>query len=223
MKNLYLLTIPVFTAIIFSFLILNYGLLDSEKNDETSVLTQKMLIQNGSPVLGDQLAEITILEFGDYQCTFCYKFHQETLPILKDEFINSGKIKMVFKDFPLNGNDSKIAGEATYCAEDQNKYWEYHNTLYENWAGERTGWIKLDVLYKFAKDIELDFDEFSDCLNQHKYLNRVLDNERYGIEIDIDATPTFLVFDDKKVIRIIGAQPIDIFRHKEPLIISNLI
>jgi len=212
MKNLYFLTIPVLVAIIFSFLILNYGLLDSEKNDETSVLTQKMLIQNGSPVLGDQLAEITILEFGDYQCTFCYKFHQETLPILKDEFINSGKIKMVFKDFPLNGNDSKIAGEATYCAEDQNKYWEYHNTLYENWAGERTGWIKLDVLYKFAKDIELDFDEFSDCLNQHKYLNRVLDNERYGIEIDIDATPTFLVFDDKKVIRIIGAQPIDIFR-----------
>jgi protein-disulfide isomerase len=212
MKNLYFLTIPVLVAIIFSFLILNYGLLDSEKNDETSVLTQKMLIQNGSPVLGDQLAEITILEFGDYQCTFCYKFHKETLPILKDEFINSGKIKMVFKDFPLNGNDSKIAGEATYCAEDQNKYWEYHNTLYENWAGERTGWIKLDVLYKFAKDIELDFDEFSDCLNQHKYLNRVLDNERYGIEIDIDATPTFLVFDDKKVIRIIGAQPIDIFR-----------
>jgi len=212
MKNLYFLTIPVLAAIIFSFLILNYGLLDSEKNDETSVLTQKMLIQNGSPVLGDQLAEITILEFGDYQCTFCYKFHKETLPILKDEFINSGKIKMVFKDFPLNGNDSKIAGEATYCAEDQNKYWEYHNTLYENWAGERTGWIKLDVLYKFAKDIELDFDEFSDCLNQHKYLNRVLDNERYGIEIDIDATPTFLVFDDKKVIRIIGAQPIDIFR-----------
>ena len=212
MKNLYFLTIPVLVAIIFSFLILNYGLLDSEKNDETSVLTQKMLIQNGSPVLGDQLAEITILEFGDYQCTFCYKFHQETLPILKDEFINSGKIKMVFKDFPLNGNDSKIAGEATYCAEDQNKYWEYHNTLYENWAGERTGWIKFDVLYKFAKDIELDFDEFSDCLNQHKYLNRVLDNERYGIEIDIDATPTFLVFDDKKVIRIIGAQPIDIFR-----------
>ena len=212
MKNLYFLTIPVLVAIIFSFLILNYGLLDSEKNDETSVLTQKMLIHNGSPVLGDQLAEITILEFGDYQCTFCYKFHQQTLPILKEEFIDSGKINMVFKDFPLNGDDSKMAGEATYCAEDQNKYWEYHNTLYENWAGERTGWIKLDVLYKFAKDIELDFDEFSDCLNQHKYLNRVLDNERYGIEIDIDATPTFLVFDDKKVIRIIGAQPIDIFR-----------
>ena len=212
MKNLYFLTIPVLAAIIFSFLILNYGLLDSEKNDETSVLTQKMLIQNGSPVLGDQLAEITILEFGDYQCTFCYKFHQETLPILKDEFINSGKIKMVFKDFPLNGNDSKIAGEATYCAEDQNKYWEYHNTLYENWSGERTGWIKLDVLYKFAKDLDLDFDEFSDCLTQHKYLNRVLDNERYGIEIDVNATPTFLVFNDEKVIRIIGAQPIDIFR-----------
>jgi len=212
MKNVYFLSMPIIAAIICSVLILNYGLLDFKKDEQTSVLTYEMLVGNGSPVLGDQSAGITILEFGDYQCTFCYKFHRETLPILKDEFINHGKIKMVFKDFPLNGDDSKIAGEAAYCAGDQNKYWDYHDMLYQNWAGERTGWIKLDVLYQFAKDIDLDPEQFTDCLLNHKYLERVLENERYGIEIDVNATPTFLVFDDKKVIRIVGAQPIDIFR-----------
>jgi len=212
MKNIYFLTIPILAAVICSVLILNYDLLDIKKDEQTSALTYEMLIKNGSPILGDQSAEITILEFGDYQCTFCYKFHKETLPILKDEFINNGKIKMVFKDFPLNGDDSKIAGEAAYCAEDQSKYWDYHDMLYQNWAGERTGWIKLDVLYQFAKDTNLDLEQFTDCLTDHKYLKRVLENERYGIEIGVDATPTFLVFDDKKVIRIIGAQPIDIFR-----------
>jgi len=212
MKNIYFLTIPILAAVICSVLILNYDLLDIKKDEQTSALTYEMLIKNGSPILGDQSAEITILEFGDYQCTFCYKFHKETLPILKDEFINNGKIKMVFKDFPLNGDDSKIAGEAVYCAEDQGKYWDYHDILYQNWAGERTGWIKLDVLYQFAKDTNLDLEQFTDCLTDHKYLKRVLENERYGIEIDVDATPTFLVFNDKKVIRIVGAQPIDIFR-----------
>jgi len=212
MKNIYFLTIPILAAVICSVLILNYDLLDIKKDEQTSALTYEMLIKNGSPILGDQSAEITILEFGDYQCTFCYKFHKETLPILKDEFINNGKIKVIFKDFPLNGDDSKIAGEATYCAEDQNKYWDYHDVLYQNWAGERTGWIKLDVLYQFAKDTNLDLEQFTDCLTDHKYLKRVLENERYGIEIDVDATPTFLIFNDKKVIRIVGAQPIDIFR-----------
>jgi len=212
MKNIYFFSIPILAAIICSVLILNYELLDIKKDDQTNALTYEMLIKNGSPILGDQSAKITILEFGDYQCTFCYKFHKETLPILKDEFINDGKIKVVFKDFPLNGDDSKIAGEAAYCAEDQGKYWDYHDILYQNWAGERTGWIKLDVLYQFAKDTNLDLEQFTDCLTDHKYSKRVLENERYGIEIDVDATPTFLVFNDKKVIRIVGAQPIDIFR-----------
>ena len=211
MKNLYLLVIPITIGILFSVVISNYNLLDFEKEEENG-LTETMLIQNGSPILGNESAEITILEFGDYQCTFCYKFHKNTLPILKNEYINSGKIKMVFKDFPLNGDESIIAGEATYCAGDQNQYWNYHNILYENWAGEKTGWITFQSLYKFARDTNLDLGEFTDCLTNHKYLDKVLMNEKYGIEINVDGTPTFLVFNDKKVIRIVGAQPIDIFR-----------
>lgn len=211
MKNTYLLMIPVFVSILFMVILSNYELLDFEKGEKDGI-TEKKLIQNGSPILGDENAKITILEFGDYQCTFCYKFHKETLPILKNEYVDSGKIKMVYKDFPLNGNDSIIASEASYCAEDQDQYWDFHNTLYENWAGEKTGWIEFKSLYKFAKTVNLDLGEFTNCLSNHKYLDRVLENERFGLEIDIDATPTFLIFDDKKIIRIIGSQPIDVFR-----------
>ena len=85
--------------------------------------------------MGNPDAKITILEWGDYQCTFCYKFHQNTLNIINEDFIKTGKVNIIFKDFPLNGPDSKLAAEASYCAHDQKKYWEYHDQLYENWAG----------------------------------------------------------------------------------------
>ena len=210
MKGLYIFLVPIIVGISLGIYIANDMMSDNVNNE--SLLTNSRLMENGSPIFGATNAQISIVEFGDYQCTFCYKFHQDILPILKNEYINSGKIKMVFKDFPLNGDESIIAGEATYCAEDQNRYWAYHNVLYENWAGEKTGWIKFTSLYQFARYADLDLHEFTDCLSTHEHLDRVLENERYANKIGINATPTFLVFDDKKVIRIIGAQPIDVFR-----------
>ncbi len=81
-----------------------------------------------------------------------------------------------------------------------------------NWAGERTGWINYDSLNKFAKSIELDLEQFSACLNEHKYRQKVLDLEKFGREIGIDATPSFLIFNDEKIVKIRGNQPIDAFR-----------
>ena len=92
------------------------------QNADSKILTISNLIEDGSPVLGDPDAPITILEWGDYQCTYCYKFHQETLDVINEDFIKNGKVKIVFKDFPLNGPDSKLAAEASYCANDQEKY-----------------------------------------------------------------------------------------------------
>jgi len=209
-KNIFVLGVPVVIGIVFSIWVLAYDVLESDQKNEF-VITEDLLIQNAS-ILGDENAKITILEFGDYQCTFCYKFHKNTLPILMDEYVKTGKIKMVFRDFPLNGNDSIIAGEATYCADDQNKYWDYHDVLYQNWAGEKTGWIKFTTLYEFARTANLDLNEFTSCLSNHNHLDKVLENEKLALKMNIDATPTFLIFDDKKLIRIIGSQPIDVFR-----------
>jgi len=210
MRNYYLLAIP---AIIGIFVGAYLGIAENDKveNNET-LLTAQKLVKNGSPIVGNPNAPITILEWGDFQCTFCYRFHESSLDIIQREYIETGIANLVFKDFPLNGPDSVLAAEAAYCAEDQGKYWSYHDELYANWAGERTGWITDDSLNQFAITADLDIEKFNSCLDDHKYRQRVLDLEQFGREIGIDATPSFLIFNDEKIIKITGNQPIDVFR-----------
>ena len=207
MTKLYLLAIPVAIGIVV-------GLLMSSMNEQEENRTQLVpskLIENGSPILGDANASITIIEWGDYQCTYCYKFHQNTLNIINEDFVKEGKVKVVFKDYPLNGPDSHLAAQASYCAEDQGKYWEYHDELYKNWGGERTGWITRDSLEKFADTVEIDIAKFNECLDDEKYHQRVTELHEFGKDIGIDATPSFLIFNDEKVIKIRGNQPLDVF------------
>jgi len=207
MTKLYLLVIPVVIGIVVGvFLTMN-----TELENDSQLLTTTKLIENGSPILGNPDATITILEWGDYQCTFCYKFHQNTLDTIYEDFIKTGKVKLVFKDFPLNGPDSVLAAQAAYCAEDQEKYWEYHNELYKNWAGEKTGWITRESLDRFATTINLDLNEFNTCLDEGKYQDKVKELHEFGKEIGIDATPSFLVFNDQKIIKIRGNQPLEVF------------
>ena len=206
MNPLYYLAISIILVIISVFFL--FGM----ENDDGVLFGKKNLMENGSPLLGDPSAPITILEWGDYQCTFCYRFHQSSLNIILAEYVDSGKINLVFKDFPLNGPDSILGAEATYCAGDQGKYWAFHNELYSNWAGEKTGWINHDSLNQFAKSVNLELVEFTSCLDEHKYKQKVLELEKFGKEIGIDATPSFLIFNDKKIIKITGNQPIDAFR-----------
>jgi protein-disulfide isomerase len=204
-SKIYIIT-PIIIAILSGLFL--YSFVEDEQD---LLLTQKNLLQNGSPIIGNPSAPITILEWGDYQCTYCYRFHESSLNIILDEYVSQGKVKLVFKDFPLNGPDSVLAAEASYCAEDQGKYWKYHDELYKNWGGERTGWINQKSLDKFALDVGLVLEEFNSCMSEHKYLSRVLDLEKFGRDIGIDATPSFLVFNDEKIIKIRGNQPLDVF------------
>ena len=205
--KLYYLVIPIMIGILVGGVLGEYGV--NANNSEK--LTPAKLIENGSPVMGSHNAPITILEWGDYQCTFCYKFHQNTLDIINEDFIKTGKVKIVFKDFPLNGFDSKLAAEASYCAQDQEKYWKYHDELYKNWGGERTGWITRESLSKFAETVNLDIEKFNKCLDDHKYENKVDLLYAFGKEVGIDATPSFLIFNDEKIIKIRGNQPLEVF------------
>ena len=208
MKQKFYIIIPIIFGLLSGLFL--YSIQEDEKD---VLLTQKNLLKSGSPIMGNPSAPITILEWGDYQCTFCYRFHESSLNIILDEYVTPGKVNLVFKDFPLNGPDSVLAAEASYCAEDQQKYWEYHDELYTNWGGERTGWITQESLNKFAVEIGLSIEEFNSCMNDHKYLTRVLELEKFGRDIGIDATPSFLVFNDEKIIKIRGNQPVDIFRN----------
>tara|TARA_B110001454_G_scaffold98008_1_gene92756 strand:- start:727 stop:1371 length:645 start_codon:yes stop_codon:yes gene_type:complete len=205
--TLYYLSIPIIIGVIVGGFLGTYGI----NSDSSEIITPAKLIENGSPFLGNPDAPITILEWGDYQCTFCYKFHQETLQIINEDFIKTGKVKVVFKDFPLNGPDSKLAAEASYCAQDQEKYWQYHDEVYRNWGGERTGWITREALTEFAQVVNLDTEKFNKCLDDNKYESKVNSLYEFGNDIGIDATPSFLVFNDEKIIKIRGNQPLEVF------------
>ena len=207
MNNNVFFLVPIIVGMI-SGIFLIYSIDDDA---ESLKITSKALIQNGSPILGNPDAPITILEWGDYQCTYCYKFHQNSLNIIFEDYIQTGKVKLVFKDFPLNGDDSVLGAQATHCANDQNKFWEFHNELYDNWKGERTGWITRESLSEFAKNIELDVEQFDNCIEELTYLDKVSTNHEFGKEIGIDATPSFLVFNDEKMIKIRGNQPLEVF------------
>ena len=103
MKNVYFISVPIIVGIILGIYVTS-NLVSDSINDQ-SLLTNTQLMKNGSPEMGLANAPISIVEFGDYQCTFCYKFHQNTLNQIKMEYIDTGKANYVFRDFPLNGTD----------------------------------------------------------------------------------------------------------------------
>lgn len=206
MKKYYLIAIPI----IITLVAISYML--TQQQTQNSKITPQMLMQNGSPLLGSPDAPITIIEWGDYQCTYCHQFHQTTKDSLIQTYVDTGKANFVFRDFPLNGPDSVLAAEASYCANDQGKYWQYHDELYKNWAGERTGWVTRTSLQQFASNVGIDTTQFNQCMDSNKYEQKVLANQKFGEDLGINATPTFLIFDNKKITKIIGAQPFSYFK-----------
>ena len=205
--KIYFLAIPVIIGILFGGLIIT----NQENLGTNSMVLNKKNLLDGSTILGNPDAKISIVEFGDYQCTFCYKFHDETMKIILDQYVMDGEVNFVYKDFPLNGAPSIMASEASYCAQEQGKFWEYHDLIYENWEGENTGWLTRNALDRFAKEVKLNLSEFNSCMNDSKYRQKVLENEQFAREIDVDATPSFIIFDDTNAYRIIGAQPFEKF------------
>ena len=205
--KIYFLVIPIIIGVVFGAIMTTAPI---DRSINSTILSEENLIR-GSTMAGNPNAKITIVEFGDYQCTFCYKFHDETMKKINDKYIKTENVNFIYKDFPLNGEQSILASEASYCAQKQNKFWEYHNTLYNNWGGENTGWITENVLLGFARDLEMNLDDFSQCLENSEFRQKVLDNEQFGREIGINATPSFLIFNDNEIYRIIGAQPFEKF------------
>jgi len=170
-------------------------------------------LENGSPALGSDSAPITIVEFGDYQCEACYHWFHNTRDTLIDNYIETGKAKLVFIDLPFLGRDSPKAAEASYCAEDQGKYWEYHTTLYTFQDGPPdSGWADRDRLNSFAFSLDMNIDEFNECMDSSKYKKRVKANYDESVRNGANSTPTFiLISQDGVTEKFAGAQPYSVF------------
>lgn len=175
-------------------------------------ITMKTFLDNGSPILGDTNAKITLVEFGDYQCHFCNVFFHSTEGDILKNYVETGKIKMIFKDYNIIGPDSVNASHGTHCANDQGMFWEYHDILYSNWTGENNGWASSENLLKFAQEIGLDIDEWSECMIDGPHSQTIVASNEDARSLELTGTPAFFVIGpDGKTTRLIGAQPFEVF------------
>jgi len=117
---------------------------------EPTKITMDTFVLNGSPILGDSNAPITLVEFGDYQCHYCNVFFQSIEEDIIKNYVETGKVKMIFKDYNIIGPDSINASHGAHCANEQELFWEYHDILYSNWTGENNGWASPSNLTTFA-------------------------------------------------------------------------
>ena len=173
-----------------------------------------VLVKNGSPILGSVDAPITLIEFGDYQCTYCKRHFDQTHNLIMKNYVETNKVKILFKDLIVTpGNDSMHAAHATHCAKDQGMYWKYHYMLYNNWEGENTGWVTTDNLNKFAKNLDLDMNKFSKCMSENKWMELITASKRDANTLGITGTPSFfLIGPENELEKIHGAQPYDVFK-----------
>ena len=161
--------------------------------------------EDDDPVIGNDNAPVTIVSFEDYQCPFCKRAHEQTFQQIKKDYIDTGKVKYVYRDFPLGfHSEAQPAAEASECAHEQGKFWDYHDALYENQAS-----LGSELYIKLAEDLGLDIDKFKTCVETNKYAEEVKKDFNYGTQIGVTGTPAFFV----NGVKLVGAQPYEAFKN----------
>lgn len=175
-------------------------------------ITMSTFLDNGSPILGNPNAPVTLVEFGDYQCHFCNVFFHSTEDDILKKYIETGKVRMIFKDFNIIGPDSINASHGAHCANDQKLFWKYHDILYSNWTGENNGWASSENLGKFAQEIGLDMDRWTECMTSANHSQIIVASNDDAKSLELTGTPSFFIIGpDGKTTRLFGAQPFEVF------------
>ena len=144
-------------------------------------------------VIGDPDAPVHLVEFGDYQCPACATFHTSYFPLLLSDYIATGKVQFEFRDLAFLGPDSVTAAEAAACSIDQNGFWPYHQTLFDNHYGENLGNLSKSRLLKMAELSGLDKDKISSCLDDGTMAPEVQSMHQEATNLGITSTPSFVL------------------------------
>ncbi len=165
--------------------------------------SQNMKINSEEHVKGQKDAPVTIVEYSDFQCPFCQSFFENAYKKIITDYVDTGKAKIIFKQFPLYFHqNAQKAAEASECAGEQGKFWEYHDLLFS------TKQLDATTLKKDAVTLGLDADKFNTCLDSGKYAQKIRDDTAEGQSKGVSGTPSFLI-NGKKVV---GAQSYDVFK-----------
>jgi len=205
----------VIILIVIGIGIFAFNFFNSKKNVE--------YIASDSPILGSNSAAIFVIEFSDYECPFCQASegaNQEIITQLKQndpsweapvpniitQYVNTGKVKLVFRNFPVHGNNNPAI--AAKCAQEQGKFWEFHQTLFQNYNA-----IEITDLKKYAADLGLNLTQFNECLDSKKYESSIQNDLSDGQGLGVSGTPTFFIGNNETGYdKIEGAQSFSVFK-----------
>lgn len=143
--------------------------------------------------LGQADAPVIVMEYGDFQCPACKFFFEGTVKQLKEEYVQTGKVRFVFRQFAFLGEESQWAAEASECANEQGRFWEYYDKLYIEQNGENVGIFSKDNLKQFAVNLGLDTAGFSQCLDSGRYSEKVKQELMEGQQAGVRGTPAIFV------------------------------
>jgi len=217
-------TILVAAALIAGALIYSTGLKNTKPGTQTADVGQNNQPAqqitspqiDGAAVLGDQKAPLTIFIFSDYQCPYCGKFYTESELLIRKNYVDTGKVNMVYKNLAFLGPESVSAANAAECAKDQAKFWNYHDALYNieikesqtKGNSENTGNLTRDTFKQIATDLKMNVNDFLACYDSQKYAAEIQnDIQEANTLLPQASTPTIFIGD--KVIQ--GAYPYDVF------------
>ncbi len=142
---------------------------------------------------GFAAAPVTIVEYSDFQCPYCARFAQEIVPALEKEYIATGKVRFEYKHMAQIGEESILAAEATECARDQGRFWDFHDLLFASQNGENRGAFSRERLKGFASRLGLDRNAFDSCLGSGKYRATVTQETNAARSLGIRGTPSMVI------------------------------
>jgi len=195
---------------------LELKILEKQLPKKQAALPLKITSEN-NPLIGNPDAPITIIEFSDFQCPFCAKFHMQTLPTIMDEYINKGTVKLVFRDFPIqnihpNAVPASIAAE---CANEQGKFEQMYHTLFKKqkeWSNLETSYA-IALFNQYASELQLNEEKFDTCIKNVKYIEEVQKDLDEGRTFGVTGTPGFFIGNEKiGFVELKGAQPFESFK-----------
>lgn len=169
----------------------------------------KKLSVGNFPAKGNPKAKVTIVEFADFRCPFCERFFTDTQPQIFKDYVDTGKVAYYFRNYQFLGDASVVAGNATECANEQNKFWEFHDWLYKNQPPESDITIfTTDKMTETAAILGLNTEQFKSCLDTKKYDKQVKKDFTDGQAVGVSGTPTFYINGRQ----LVGAQPYTAFK-----------
>jgi protein-disulfide isomerase len=163
--------------------------------------------------MGDPNAPVVIEEFSDFQCPFCRRFHDDTLPQIVEDYVRQGKVYFVYRHFPVvdrnnPAQESQAAATAAVCAGRQNRFWDYHDVLFANQNAENAGDYTPQRLEAMAEGLDLDMAAFDACFASPDAAAAVAADSLFALESTLSSTPSFLINGNP----LIGAQPYEAFQ-----------